>query len=193
LRNLRNIIELNLFQTYLRAKAGRGAHLLNLSELARDVGISVSTAKEWLSSLEASFQVFILRTCYVNISKRLVRSPKVYFMDTGLLCYLVGLRVPQHAASSPMGVAIFENLMAVELYKTLVHRGEEPLRYFWRIASVSEVDFILEMHRKLMPLEVKLSATPRIEMARGIAAFCGDFMHVLVQVMLFIPEKRSCH
>jgi len=174
-RNLRNIGDLTLFQTYLRALANRSAQLLNLSELARDVGISVSTAKDWLSILEASFQVFILRPYFVNIGKRLVRSPKVYFMDTGLLCYLVGLREPRHAASGPMGGALFENLVAAELYKTMLHRGEQPVLYFWRTASGSEVDFIVETHNQLIPLEVKLSATPRAEMARGIASFRKDF------------------
>jgi hypothetical protein len=170
-RNLRNIGDLTLFQNYLRALAGRAAQLLNLSELARDVGISVSTAKDWLSILEASFQLFVLRPYFANLGKRLVKSPKVYFTDTGLLCYLVGLRDPGHAASGPMGGAIFENLVAAELYKSFVHRGEEPLIYFWRTAAGAEVDFIVEVEGRLIPLEVKLSATPRPEMARGIVAF----------------------
>jgi predicted AAA+ superfamily ATPase len=174
-RNLRNIGDLTLFQTYLRALASRSAQLLNLSELARDVGVSVSTAKDWLSILEASFQIFILRPYFVNIGKRLVKSPKVYFMDTGLLCYLVGLQDAQHASAGPMGGAIFENLVAIELYKTIVHRGEEPVLYFWRTASGTEVDFIVETQGKLVPLEVKLSATPRLEMAREIASFRKSF------------------
>jgi len=175
LRNLRNVGDLTLFQTYLRALASRSAQLLNLSELARDVGVSVSTAKDWLSILEASFQVFILRPYFANIGKRLVKSPKVYFMDTGLLSYLVGLRDIEHAAAGPMGGAIFENLEAAELYKTLTHRGEEPAMYFWRTAAGSEVDLIIEIQGKLIPIEVKLSATPHPGMAREIARFCKDF------------------
>jgi len=101
-RNLRNIGDLTLFQNYLRALASRSANVLNLSELARDVGVSVSTAKDWLSILEASFQIFVLRPYFANIGKRLVKSPKVYFMDTGLLCYLVGLRDVEHASIGPM-------------------------------------------------------------------------------------------
>lgn len=174
-RNLRNIGDLTLFQVYLRALASRCAQMLNLSELARDVGISVSTAKDWLSILEATFQVFILRPYFVNVGKRLVKSPKVYFMDGGLLCYLVGLRDPRHAAAGPMGGAIFENQVACELYKTMVHRGEEPLLYFWRTAAGSEVDLIVEARGKLIPLEVKLSATPRPEMRRGISDFRKDY------------------
>jgi len=174
-RNLRNIGDLTLFQIFLRALATRSAQLLNLSELARDVGVSVSTAKDWLSILEASFQVFILRPYFVNIGKRLVKSPKVYFMDTGLLCYLVGLRDGEHAAAGPMGGAIFENLVVTELYKTLTHRGEEPALYFWRTAAGSEVDMILDTQEKLIPIEIKLSATPRSEMASAIANFRKDF------------------
>lgn len=174
-RNLRDIGDLTLFQTYLRALASRSAQLLNLSELARDVGVSVSTAKDWLSILEASFQVFLLRSYFVNVGKRLVKSPKLYFMDTGVLCYLVGLQEPHHAAAGPMGGAIFENLVAAELYKTLLHRGQEPMIYFWRTASGSEVDLLLESQGQLIPLEVKQSATPRLEMARGIISFQKDF------------------
>jgi predicted AAA+ superfamily ATPase len=174
-RNLRNIGDLTLFQTFLRALAIRSAQLLNLSELARDVGIAVNTAKDWLSLLEASFQVFVLRPYFVNLGKRLVKSPKVYFTDTGLLCYLVGLRDAQHAAAGPMGGAIFENLVVAELFKTALHRGEEPALYFWRTAAGSEVDLVLEHRSELIPLEIKLSATPRPEMAREIAAFRRDF------------------
>jgi predicted AAA+ superfamily ATPase len=175
IRNLRNIGDLTLFQTYLRALAARSAQLLNLSELARDVGVSVSTAKDWLSILEASFQVFVLRPYYVNIGKRMVKSPKVYFMDTGILSYLVGLRDSEHAAAGPMGRAIFENLVTADLYKTLTHRGEEPAMYFWRTAGGAEVDLIIETQGKLIPLEIKLSATPRSDMASTIASFNKDF------------------
>ena len=166
-RNLRNVGDLTLFQTFLRALALRSAQLLNLSELARDVGVAVNTAKDWLSILEASFQVFVLRPYFVNLGKRLVKSPKVYFTDTGLLCYLVGLRDAEHAAAGPMGGAIFENLVVAELFKTSLHRGEEPSFYFWRTASGSEVDLVVESQSGLVPIEIKLSATPRPEMAQG--------------------------
>jgi predicted AAA+ superfamily ATPase len=96
-------------------------------------------------------------------------------MDTGLLCYLVGLRDVEHAAAGPMGGAIFENLVVAELYKTLTHRGDEPAMYFWRTAAGSEVDVILDLQGKLIPIEIKLSATPRPEMCTAIAAFRRDF------------------
>ena len=189
-RNLRNIGDLILFQTFLRALATRSAQLLNLSDLARDVGVAVNTARDWLSILNASFQVFILQPFLGNINKRLVKSPKVYFMDTGLLCYLVGLQDAQHASAGPMGGAIFENLVAAELYKTITHRGDEPLMYFWRTAAGSEVDLIVETQRKLVPVEVKLSATPRLEMAREIARFRKDFGDRVEQGYVIHPGDK---
>jgi len=174
-RNLRSIGDLSLFQTYLRALAARSAQLLNLSDLARDVGIAVNTAKDWLSILEASFQVFILRPYFANIGKRLVKSPKVYFIDPGVLCYLVGLRDPLHAASGPMGGAIFETLVVTEIYKTIIHRGQEPAMYYWRTAAGSEVDLVVEAEGKLIPLEIKAASTARPDMAKEIAVFRGDF------------------
>ncbi|MDI6769428.1 MAG: ATP-binding protein [Anaerolineales bacterium] len=175
IRNLRNIGNLTLFQTFLRALAARSGQILNLSDLAKDVGVSVNTAKDWISILEASFQIFILRPYYANIGKRLVKSPKVYFTDTGLLCYLVGLRDTEHAASGPMGGAIFENLVVAELFKIYIHRGEEPALYYWRTAAGSEVDMVIETQDNLIPLEIKQSETLRPEMAKEIVNFQKDF------------------
>jgi uncharacterized protein len=174
-RNLRNVGDLTLFQTFLRALAARSAQILNLSELSRDIGVSVNTVKDWISVLEASFQIFILRPYYANIGKRLVKSPKVYFVDTGLLCYLVGLRDVEHAAAGPMGGALFENLVVAELFKIFTQRGEEPALYYWRTAAGSEVDVVVETQDKLIPIEIKQTETARPEMARELLAFQQDF------------------
>jgi predicted AAA+ superfamily ATPase len=174
-RNLRNLGDLTQFQVFLRGLAARSAQILNLSDLARDVGISVNTAKDWISILEASFQIFILRPYYANIGKRLIKSPKVYFIDTGLLCYLVGLRDIEHAAAGPMGGAIFENMVIADLYKSFLHRGEEPPLYYWRTVAGSEVDLVIETQSGLVPIEIKLSETPRPEMAKELYAFQRDF------------------
>jgi uncharacterized protein len=170
-RSLRNIGDLSTFQIFLRALAGRAAQQLNLSELARDVGISVNTTRDWLSILEASFQVFILRPYFVNFGKRLIKSPKVYFTDTGLLCYLVGLNDMEHAIAGPMGGAIFENLVTAEIHKSFLHRGEEPPLYYWRTAAGNEVDLLVETQDGIVSIEIKSSATMRPEMAKGILQF----------------------
>jgi predicted AAA+ superfamily ATPase len=173
-RNLRNIGDLTQFQTFLRSLAIRSAGLLN-ERPGQDVGISVNTARDWVAILEASFQVFLLRPYFVNLGKRLVKSPKVYFTDTGLLCYLVGLRDAEHAAAGPMGGALLENLVVAELFKTGLHRGEEPAMYFWRTAAGTEVDLVIENQAGLIPIEIKASATARPEMALAIAAFRRDY------------------
>jgi predicted AAA+ superfamily ATPase len=173
-RTLRNVGDLTQFQNFLRALAARSAQLLNLSELARDLGVAVNTAKTWLSVLEATYQVIVLRPYFANISKRLVKSPKVYFTDVGTLCYLVGLRDPEHAASGPMGGAIMETAVLSEVLATLTHKGFEPQVYFWRTSAGTEVDFIIESKGKLIPIEVKLSATVRRDMASGIKEFQTD-------------------
>ncbi len=188
-RNLRNIGNLTLFQTFLRALAARSAQILNLSDLARDIGVSVNTAKDWISILEASFQIFILRPYFANIGKRLVKSPKIYFIDTGLLCYLVGLREAGHAASGPMGGAIFENLVVTEIFKIFIHRGEEPALYYWRTANGSEVDVVIETQSRLIPLEIKLSETLRPEMAKEILSFQQDFEGKAGQGYVIHPGK----
>jgi uncharacterized protein len=174
-RNLRNLGDLTQFQVFLRALAARSAQILNMSDLARDVGIAVNTVKDWISILEASFQIFILRPYYANLGKRLIKSPKVYFSDTGLLCYLVGLRDREHAAAGPMGGAIFENLVVADLFKTYLNRGEEPPLFYWRTATGAEVDVVVETQSGLIPIEIKLSETPRLEMAKEIHIFQRDF------------------
>ena len=174
-RSLRQVGDLTLFQNFLRALASRSGQLLNLAELARDLGVVVNTAKAWLSVLEASFQVILLRPYFANVGKRLVKTPKVYFTDTGTLCHLAGLRDPQHAASGPMGGQIFETAVLAEIVKTFRNRGEEPKVYFWRTSSGIEVDIVIDSGTQLIPIEVKLSATPRPEMAYGIISFRNDF------------------
>jgi predicted AAA+ superfamily ATPase len=173
-RSLRQVGDLTTFQSFLRAIAARSGGLLNLTEVSRDIGVAVNTAKAWLSILEATYQVIILRPYFANIGKRLVKSPKLYFTDVGMLCYLAGLRDPAHAASGPMGGAIFETAVLTEIVKTYLHRGEEPRVYFWHTSTGTEVDILVETRGSVVPIEVKLSATPRPAMAKGILALQAD-------------------
>jgi predicted AAA+ superfamily ATPase len=131
----------------------------------------VNTARAWLSVLEATYQVMVLRPYFAKVGKRLVKTPKVYFTDTGTLCALVGLKSTEHAAAGPMGGAIFETAVIMEVFKALVHRGQEPQLYFWRTASGQEVDLVVDIGAQLVPIEIKLTATPHPGMAEGIVAF----------------------
>ncbi len=173
-RTLRQIGDLNQFQSFIRALAARSGQLLSLTEMSRDLGVAVNTIKHWISVLEASFQILILQPYHANINKRLVKTPKVYFVDTGLLCYLCGLKDPEHAASGPMGGSIFETAVITEVYKTLVHRGIIPNLYFWRTSAGVEIDLIIDTGNTLIPLEVKLSSTPQPKMANSIKTIMKD-------------------
>ncbi|MBI3301533.1 MAG: DUF4143 domain-containing protein, partial [Deltaproteobacteria bacterium] len=170
-RALRQVGDLTQFQNFLRALAARSGQLLNLADTARDLGVAVNTAKAWLSVLEATFQVVVLRPYFANLGKRLVKTPKVYFTDLGTLCYLVGLRDATHAAAGPMAGAIFETAVLSEILKSLYHRGEQPQVFFWRTAAGTEVDIIVEHDNQFVPIEVKVSGTPHPAVASGIRSF----------------------
>jgi hypothetical protein len=174
-RTVRQVGDLSQFQSFLRALAARSAQLLNLTDLARDLGVAVNTAKLWLSVLEATYQVIVLRPYFANVGKRLVKTPKVYFADVGTLCYLMGLKDPRHASSGPMGGSIMETAVLCEIVRTLSHRGIDPRVYFWRTSAGTEVDFVIETADGLIPVEAKLSATPRPAMASAIQKFQEDF------------------
>ena len=174
-RTIRQVADLSQFQSFLRALAARTAQLLSLTDLARDLGLAVNTVKAWLSVLEATYQVVVLRPYFANVGKRLIKTPKVYFTDVGTLCYLSGLKDPAHAASGPMGGPIMETAVLSEILKTLTHRGIDPQIYFWRTSTGAEVDIVVETAGKLVPIEVKLSATPRPAFAAPIKRFRDDF------------------
>jgi len=171
---LRQVGDLSQFHNFLRALAARSGQLLNLTDVARDLGVAVNTAKAWLSVLEATYQVIVLRPYFTNIGKRLVKTPKVYFADVGTLCYLTGLKDPEHAASGPMRGAIMETAVLSEIVKTLMHRGVDPQVYFWRTMAGTEVDIVVDTGGRLVPIEVKLSGTPRPAMASAIKTFQRD-------------------
>ncbi|MBM4272537.1 MAG: ATP-binding protein [Deltaproteobacteria bacterium] len=174
-RGLKQIGNLTLFQNFMRLLAVRSAQLLNMADLSRDLGVALNTIKKWLAILEATYQVFILRPYFVNVGKRLVKTPKVYFTDVGTLCYLSGLTTAAHVTSGPMSGIIFETAVLSELLKSYYHRGYEPRVSFWRTSSGIEVDFIVETGTKSIPIEVKVSATPQPRMATAIKSFQVDF------------------
>jgi len=147
------------FAKFVRACAARTGQLLNLSDLAKDVDISVPTAKHWLSVLQASFQVFLLQPYHSNLTKRLIKTPKLYFIDTGLCTYLTGWSDPVTLEAGAMSGAIFETYVFSEILKSYWHRGFEPSIYFYRDKDGREIDFLLEQNQTLYPIEVKKSAT----------------------------------
>ncbi|MCK6481347.1 MAG: ATP-binding protein [Planctomycetaceae bacterium] len=173
-RLVRQVGDLGMFQSFLRLLAARSGQLLNMAALARDLGISLHTARAWLSVLEATFQVVVVRPWHGNVGKRLVKSPKVYFTDTGTLCWLTGLRDPLHAMQGPLGGVLLETAVVGEVWKSLLHRGEEPRLHFWRTGTGVEVDLLVEVEGALVPVEVKLTSTPRPAMGEALRSLRRD-------------------
>lgn len=168
-RELTQVGDLEAFTRFVRACAARTGQLLNLSELARDVDISVPTAKAWLSILEASFQVYLLRPYHSNVTKRLVKTPKLYMLDTGLCAYLTGWSSPRTLASGAMAGPLFETHVVVEILKSWWHRGRDAPAYFYRDRDGREIDLLLERDGRLYPIEIKRAATIRREWAKTFA------------------------
>ena len=190
-RSLRQIGDLTQFQIFLRTLAARSGQLLNLTSVARDLGVAVNSIKAWVSVLEASYQVTILRPYHANVGKRLVKTPKIYFSDVGTLCHLTGLKDAEHALAGPMGGAILETAVLSEIVKTYTHRGDSFSVYFWRTTAGAEVDFIVDTGSRLIPIEVKLSSTPRRAMASSITKLQRDLPNVTSEGYVVHPGSVS--
>jgi predicted AAA+ superfamily ATPase len=172
-RDVLNIGDLEAFDRFLMLMAGRTGQLLNLSSLASDCGISQPTARRWLSVLEASGVVVLLRPHHANFRKRLVKSPKAYFLDTGLACFLLGLRSPRDLEAHPLQGSLFETFVVSEVYKAFAHRGERPPLFFWRDRTGHEVDIVIDLGRRTVPVEVKLSKTVRTDAFHGLGLYAS--------------------
>ncbi len=182
-RSLTNIGNLEAFSRFLALCAGRSGQLLNSSALAVEAGISHPTARSWISVLQASYVLALLKPHHANFNKRLIKSPKLYFLDTGLLCHLLGLRRPADVLLHPLRGAIFETFVLAELRKTFLHHGEPVQLYFWRDSAGREVDALLDFGTRRVPVEVKAGETLAGDVFRGLdhyLALSGDELGVLV-------------
>ena len=170
-RQLTAIKDLALFERFVRLCAGRVGQLLNLQSLGNDVGISHTTARSWLTVLEASYVIFLLQPWHTNISKRQIKSPKLYFYDVGLAAYLLGAENELHVSRHPLRGSLFENLVIIEALKYRYHRGRRNNLYFWRDAKGNEVDLLIENGPDAVPVEIKAGATISEDYFKGLRAF----------------------
>lgn len=159
------------FERFIRLLAGRVGQVLNVSSLANDSGMSVTTLKTWIQVLEASYIVYILKPYYRNYGKRLIKAPKIYFTETGLVAYLLGIRNAEQMSSHPLVGNLFENMVVGEVLKTRLNAGRSPDLYFFRDSQGFEVDLILEEGTKLRPIEIKSSMTFSPDFSKGIERF----------------------
>jgi len=170
-RQLINVSDLNTFRQFLEICAGRIGQLVNFSEIGQLIGVSYQTVNKWLSVLQTSFIVHTLRPYHRNFNKRIVKTPKLYFYDTGLACALLGLRtvddVNRHFAKG----ALFENFVINEILKNSLNRNRSPRHYFWNAAGAHEIDLLLDQGGRLLPIEIKSGRTINPQFFDGLRYF----------------------
>lgn len=175
IRQIASVQDLRVFQNFLELLAARAGALLNLNEIAKECGISFTSARRWLSLLETTRVVYLLRPYHRNITKRVIKSPKVYFTDTGLLAYL--LRYPSAAVmrKGPQAGAFFENFIVAEFLKYKLNHNRNFELYFYRDSNKNEIDLLLDFGVSLKLLEIKATATPRSEHLVTIKKVAAEF------------------
>jgi hypothetical protein len=171
-RTLANVGDLEVFERFLMLCAGRVGQLLNYSSLANDCGVSVDTARRWVSVLKTSFIIFLMEPHHSNFNKRIIKTPKMYFYDTGLACHLLRIRNNQQLMTNPQRGGIFENYVISEIAKAYHHHRQKPPLYFWRDRTGHEVDLIVEEGRRLYPVEIKSGQTATSDMLEGLCWWC---------------------
>lgn len=171
LRQLTAVHDLQRFERFVRLCAGRTGQLLNLSSLGQDAGVSHATARAWIDLLQTSYIVYLLPPWLTNTRKRLVKTPKLYFYDVGLACWLLGLRTPQQVQRDPLWGALFENLIVMEALKDRYNAGASGEMYFYRDAEGHEVDLLLPVGGRLHAIEIKAGATVNPDYFKGLRSF----------------------
>jgi len=173
-RDVRQLIQLkdiSLFEKMLKLMAGRAGQVFDYSSLANDVGVDAKTIRNWISILEASFILFKLPPYFENFGKRIIKSPKYYFTDVGLLCYLLGIRETDQITRDPLVGQIFENLVVIEVLKDRYNKGQIADLYYYRDSNGNEVDLLAQSGRTLEALEIKSASTFKMEQLKGIRRF----------------------
>jgi predicted AAA+ superfamily ATPase len=187
-RSIITITDLGRFQTFISLLAVRAGQLLNLSEVAKECGVSQPTAKSWLSVLEATYIVHLLKPYSKNITKRLIKSPKLFFVDTGLLCYLLGVDSAERFFKASERGHIFENMIVIDAIKRLSQQNSRASCYFYRTANGVEVDLLVESRQSLKAFEIKLSQTPTPSMANHLSQLKTE-IHLQETTLLSLREK----
>lgn len=183
-RQLRQIGDLGDFQRFMQVLAAFNGQVANLSSLSRDIGLAVNTVKAWLSILEANQQIVSIRPFYLNKGKRIIKSPKIYFLDTGLLCYLTGITFSKQVFKGPSSGQLFETVLLGEIIRGFYNQGKVPKIYWWRTSHGEEVDFIIEDKGRMIPLEVKLTSKTNKRMAKSLISFCSLFSNKIDKAFL---------
>ena len=189
-RLIKNVSNLSQFSTFIKMCAARIGQIVNLQSLSSDCGISQNTAKSWLSILESSFIIKKLHCYYKNFNKRLVKSPKIFFYDTGLACQLLSIKKPSELLTHSLKGNLFENFIFAELEKHFFNLGEKPPIYFWRNKSGNEIDFIIDA-KTIKVIEVKSGRTIASDFFKNIEYFSKISNIKMKSYLVYVGTKKQ--
>jgi len=191
LHQLINVKDSLLFQRFMHLCASRTGSLLNVSSIANELGVSPKTVQSWISILETSYIIFLLQPYFKNIGKRLIKAPKLYFYDTGLAAYLLGIESETHMMNHPLRGSLFENLVVVETMKFRLNGGLDPHLYFYRDSNHFEIDMIFETAENLVPIEIKSAQTFHLDFLKGFQHFNKVFGDRITRRVLVYDGKQE--
>lgn len=188
-RTLLNVGNLSQFRKLLKLLAGRIGKELNLSSLASDIGVSYKTIQDWISVLEASFIVFRLNPYFKNFNKRVIKSPKIYFYDTGLACHLLEIQTVEQLKTHYNKGELFENLILLEIKKYFLNQGINKAMYFWKDSNHNEVDLLLESGNELIAIEMKSAKTIHSDFFKTLN-YMSEFAPISKKVLIYGGEEK---
>lgn len=191
IRNLSAIGDLADFEKFLRLCAIRTGQILNLSEIAKEVGVSLPTANRWLNLLQTGYQVFLLEPYYKNLGKRIIKRPKIYFNDTALVCNLLGIKDKETLVNSPSFPQIFETFIVIDFWKRFTSFGQNASIYYLRTRDGLEVDLVIEQNQKLDLFEIKSSATINSNHASSLLRAKRDFTDVVNSINIISNANET--
>lgn len=179
LRQLTAVHDLQRFERFVRLCAGRTGQLLNLNSLGNDAGVSHATARAWIDLLQTSYIIYLLPPWFTNTNKRLTKSPKLYFYDVGLACWLLGLRAHDQVSRDPLWGSLFENFVVMEAMKDRLNTGQSADMYFYRDSDGNEVDLLLPVGGKFHAIEIKAGETINSDYFKGLKSFAANYSETM--------------
>jgi hypothetical protein len=190
-RQLINVKDISLFRKFMKLCAGRTGQILNASQLANETGVAVNTIKAWLSVLETSFIIYLLPPWYDNISKRLVKSPKMYFYDVGVATYLLGIKSAEQVERDPLRGGLFENMVINEIVRKFYNSGQDADVFFYRDKQGNEVDALVKSGQDIIPVEIKSSETFHSEFLKNLKHFQAIYPERILKSILVYAGKSE--
>jgi len=190
-RQLRNISNLSLFLKCLRLCAGRTGQILNMASLGNDCGVDAKTINSWLSILQSSFIIYLLKPYHNNFNKRSIKSPKLYFYDTGLACSLLGIEKYNQISTHALKGALFENLIVIDMLKQRMNNGLPDNLYYWRDKTGNEVDIVMDTATKLTAIEVKAGETINSDYFKGLDYFNSVSGGLVKKILVYNGKENQ--